>query len=219
MRAGEIVGIAGVAGNGQSELLEALAGIRRPAPAARRIAGKPIDSAARSTPAAVRAAGLAHVPEDRHRMRPGARLRGVGELRSSATRASRLRATASSSTIGAIRDHAATQIEKLRHPPARCDLQDRQLLRRQPAEDRHRPRDGARPRRAARRPADARRRHRRHRVHPPPDRRAARRGKAILLVSVELDEIRSLSDRILVMFDGRIVGERVPARPTSASSA
>ena len=33
-------------------------------------------------------------------------------------------------------------------------------------------------------------------------------GKAILLVSVELDEIRSLSDRILVMFAGRIVGER-----------
>jgi simple sugar transport system ATP-binding protein len=35
-------------------------------------------------------------------------------------------------------------------------------------------------------------------------------GKAILLVSVELDEIRSLSDRILVMFAGRIVGERTP---------
>ena len=35
-------------------------------------------------------------------------------------------------------------------------------------------------------------------------------GKAILLVSVELDEIRSLSDRILVMFAGRIVGERGP---------
>ena len=35
-------------------------------------------------------------------------------------------------------------------------------------------------------------------------------GKAVLLVSVELDEIRSLSDRILVMFDGRIVGERGP---------
>jgi simple sugar transport system ATP-binding protein len=32
-------------------------------------------------------------------------------------------------------------------------------------------------------------------------------GKAILLVSVELDEIQALSDRILVMFDGRIVGE------------
>ena len=33
-------------------------------------------------------------------------------------------------------------------------------------------------------------------------------GKAVLLVSVELDEIRALSDRILVMFAGRIVGER-----------
>jgi simple sugar transport system ATP-binding protein len=33
-------------------------------------------------------------------------------------------------------------------------------------------------------------------------------GKAVLLVSVELDEIRSLSDRILVMFAGKIVGEK-----------
>jgi simple sugar transport system ATP-binding protein len=32
-------------------------------------------------------------------------------------------------------------------------------------------------------------------------------GCAILLVSVELDEIMSLSDRILVMFQGRVVGE------------
>jgi simple sugar transport system ATP-binding protein len=32
-------------------------------------------------------------------------------------------------------------------------------------------------------------------------------GKAVLLVSVELDEIMSLSDRILVMFDGMITGE------------
>jgi simple sugar transport system ATP-binding protein len=36
-------------------------------------------------------------------------------------------------------------------------------------------------------------------------------GKAILLVSVELDEIMSMSDRIAVMFDGRIMGERDPA--------
>jgi simple sugar transport system ATP-binding protein len=35
-------------------------------------------------------------------------------------------------------------------------------------------------------------------------------GKAILLVSVELDEILGLSDRIAVMFDGRIMGERLP---------
>ena len=64
---------------------------------------------------------------------------------------------------------------------------------------------------AARRPADARRRHRRHRVHPQAASSSMRdAGKAILLVSVELDEIRSLSDRILVMCGGRIVGERRP---------
>ncbi len=36
------------------------------------------------------------------------------------------------------------------------------------------------------------------------------KGVAILLVSAELDEIRSVADRILVMFDGRIVGEKKP---------
>ncbi len=41
------------------------------------------------------------------------------------------------------------------------------------------------------------------------DLRAA--GKAVLLVSVELDEILSLSDRVVVMFDGRIIGERITA--------
>ncbi|RJE80546.1 ABC transporter ATP-binding protein [Paracoccus sp. JM45] len=40
-------------------------------------------------------------------------------------------------------------------------------------------------------------------------------GKAILLVSVELDEILALSDRITVMFDGRIMGERLPENTTT----
>ncbi len=40
-------------------------------------------------------------------------------------------------------------------------------------------------------------------------------GKAILLVSVELDEILSLSDRIAVMFDGQIMGERAPGDTTT----
>ena len=42
-------------------------------------------------------------------------------------------------------------------------------------------------------------------------------GKAILLVSVELDEIRSLSDRILVMFDGRSSARSPPVRRPSGS--
>jgi general nucleoside transport system ATP-binding protein len=35
-------------------------------------------------------------------------------------------------------------------------------------------------------------------------------GRAILLFSLELDEVRSLADRILVIYDGRIVGELPP---------
>lgn len=38
------------------------------------------------------------------------------------------------------------------------------------------------------------------------------KGKAVLLISVELDEIMALSDRIAVMFDGRIMGERLPTQ-------
>ena len=40
-------------------------------------------------------------------------------------------------------------------------------------------------------------------------------GRAVLLVSVELDEILALSDRIAVMFDGRIMGERRPDEATT----
>ena len=39
-------------------------------------------------------------------------------------------------------------------------------------------------------------------------------GKAVLLVSSELSEIMSLSDRILVMYNGEIVGETTPAEST-----
>ena len=42
--------------------------------------------------------------------------------------------------------------------------------------------------------------------------RARDAGCAVLVVSVELDEILSLADRILVMFAGRIVGEVEPGR-------
>ena len=38
------------------------------------------------------------------------------------------------------------------------------------------------------------------------------RGKAILLVSLELDEVMSLSDRILVLYEGEIVGELDPKK-------
>ncbi len=64
--AGEIVGIAGVSGNGQSELLDVLAGLTAPTQGKLVVEGEVFDSARRLSPALARALGIAHVPEDRH---------------------------------------------------------------------------------------------------------------------------------------------------------
>lgn len=69
LRAGEIVGIAGVAGNGQSELLEVLSGLAVPAAGRLHLAGQTFGCEAGErwlAPRRARALGLAHVPEDRH---------------------------------------------------------------------------------------------------------------------------------------------------------
>ena len=67
LRSGEIVGIAGVSGNGQSELLDILAGIRAPQAGSFTFADRKIDAAHPLGPASLRDLGIAHVPEDRHR--------------------------------------------------------------------------------------------------------------------------------------------------------
>jgi simple sugar transport system ATP-binding protein len=66
LHAGEIVGIAGVAGNGQSELLEVLAGLIQPTRGVIRLGGEILSGADRH-PARLRQLGLMHIPEDRHR--------------------------------------------------------------------------------------------------------------------------------------------------------
>ncbi len=62
VRRGEILGIAGIEGNGQSELIEAITGMRPLRGGTVTIMGKSI---AGKTPGEIRALGLAHVPEDR----------------------------------------------------------------------------------------------------------------------------------------------------------
>ncbi len=62
VRAGEILGIAGVGGNGQSELAECVLGLRDPTAGAIRISGADI---AHDDPARTRSRGVAYVPEDR----------------------------------------------------------------------------------------------------------------------------------------------------------
>ena len=67
LRAGEIVGIAGVSGNGQSELLEILSGMRAAQAGTLTLGGQAFSPGHWLDPAAARRLGLAHVPEDRHR--------------------------------------------------------------------------------------------------------------------------------------------------------
>jgi general nucleoside transport system ATP-binding protein len=67
LRAGEIVGIAGVSGNGQSELLEVLSGMLVPASGELSVLGERFTASQWLTPAAARRLRLSHVPEDRHR--------------------------------------------------------------------------------------------------------------------------------------------------------
>jgi ABC-type uncharacterized transport system ATPase subunit len=71
VRAGEIVGVAGVSGNGQRELAEAVFGLRPIESGTITIGGAPVE---RPTPKSVREMGLAYVPEER--MRDGA----IGEF-------------------------------------------------------------------------------------------------------------------------------------------
>jgi len=66
LRAGEIVGVAGVSGNGQSELLEVLSGMRAPDAGELSLGAQNFAAASWLNPSQARSLKLAHVPEDRH---------------------------------------------------------------------------------------------------------------------------------------------------------
>jgi general nucleoside transport system ATP-binding protein len=63
VRRGEIVGICGVEGNGQTELVEAIAGLRRPESGRIVLKGRDVTGA---SPTTLHRAGLSYIPEDRH---------------------------------------------------------------------------------------------------------------------------------------------------------
>ncbi|MCV0397907.1 MAG: ABC transporter ATP-binding protein [Rhizobiaceae bacterium] len=207
VRAGEIVGIAGVAGNGQSELLEAIAGIRAAVSGDVIMDGKPIDVTGAADPSDLRERGLAHVPEDRHYT--GLVLpfeENENSILGYHYHARYLNGPFLN--LDAIRDDAKDKIEKFDIRPADCRLrtanfsggnQQKIVLAREMEQD-----PGVLIVGQPTRGVDVGAIEFIHkRLIEMRD-----KGKAVLLVSVELDEIRSLSDRILVMFDGRIVGER-----------
>lgn len=194
VRAGEIVGVAGVAGNGQSELVEALAGLRPVSAGRIDVAGQDVTHA---SAAARRAAGLAYVPEDRAAVGTAltatvAENLAMGHHRSLGVRPAALRA------------HAAAVTERFGIRAASSDapagslsggnLQKlvigRELAHNAPLLIVEQPTRGV--------DIGA--------VQTIHDQLIAYRdaGHAVLLVSAELSEIRGLSDRVLVMYEGRV---------------
>lgn len=209
VRAGEIVGIAGVAGNGQSQMIEAIAGIRRAENGRVLLDGEPIGVTGEADPFMLRKRGMAHVPEDRHHM--GLVLQfEENENSILGYHGDAEYVKGPMLDIDGIRSDARDKIEKYDIRPPNCRLktanfsggnQQKIVLAREMEQDPSvlivgQPTRGV----------DVGAIEFIHkRIIEMRD-----AGKAVLLVSVELDEIRSLADRILVMFAGRVVGERGP---------
>ena len=212
IRAGEILGLAGVAGNGQSELLEVLGGYQK-AKGTIRMNGEEIDLTGRHSDAqSRRARGIAHVPEDRHREGLILEFQAWENMAFGYHNDPKYQKNALMMDNDAIRADTAEKMARFDVRPPNPLLaaksfsggnQQKIVLARE--------------------------------IERNPDllligqptrgvdigaiefihqqiMRLRDEGKAILLVSVELEEIMSLSDRIAVMFDGQIMGERLPEK-------
>jgi simple sugar transport system ATP-binding protein len=202
VRGGEIVGIAGVAGNGQEELIEAIVGLRRPSGGRVAIDGVDVTGA---SPRRVRARGLGYVPADRQRYglvlsyplddncvlteydRPPYARGFVREGRAVRERAVRLIEQYDIRASGpAARASTLSGGNQQKIVVAREFGDDRLLILDQPT----RGIDVGSTEFIHRRAIEQR-----------------NAGTAVLLVSADLDEVLELSDRVLVIHRGRLVGE------------
>ncbi len=206
VRAGEIVGVAGVDANGQSELIDAIAGLRNAKSGRVILDGKDITNG--SAKGALDA-GLGHIPEDRHRRglvlpfsltenlalhgyrHPPNSRGGILNLRAMGERARRLlrefdvRGGTPTTPAFALSGGNQQKVVLARE----IDGEPKVLIAAQPT----RGLDVGAIEFVHRRLVEQR-----------------DAGRAVLLVSLELEEILSLSDRILVIYEGRIVGEFPP---------
>lgn len=200
VRAGEVVGIAGVDGNGQRELAQVIAGLAR-ANGRVRINGRDMTAA---PPAERLAAGLAHIPEDRQH----------GGLVLDATVGENL-ALGRTDVTGtwridrdAVAKHATTQIAALdiRPPDAAAVTralsggnQQKIVIGRELTRPAVRAVLASQPTRGVDLGAVAR-------IHDRL-RAAATAGAGVLVISADLDELLTLCHRIVVLLRGRVVGE------------
>jgi ABC-type uncharacterized transport system ATPase subunit len=207
VRSGEIVAVAGVAGNGQGELAETIAGIRPPRKGVVRIVGK---APRAGDPRAAIAAGVAYVPEDRL----GTGLAPSVSIASNLALKSYRKAPASSGPILRLRRIRERAVELIRNyrisapgpdAPVRLlsggNLQKVVLAR----EFSGGPKVlvAASPTRGLDVGAI-------ESVHMYLH-QAAADGVGVLLLSEDLDEILTLADRIAVIYEGEIVGETARA--------
>jgi general nucleoside transport system ATP-binding protein len=203
IREGEIVGVAGVAGNGQRELAEAVSGMRDIKAGSVRVAGRQLRG---GDPREAILAGVAHVPEDRlgTGLAPSLSVTSNVVIKTYRSRSlsrgpllalRRMRETA----IGIIRRYdvqtpgPGTPVRNL----SGGNLQ--KLVLGREFEDHPLVLVVAQPTRGLDVGAI-------ETVHAFL-RDAAAKGVAILLMSEDLDEIRALADRILVMYEGAVAGE------------
>ena len=201
VRAGEIVGIAAVAGNGQSELAEVVTGLR---PCRGRVLIGGEDVANRPVRSTI-ARGVAHVPEDRHGVGSAPNLSLVDNLIMKRYRDKPI-ARGLAVDTGAAREVASELKERYAVGAPSIDTQARllsggnlqRLILARELEGGPRVLIAVQPTRGL----DVGAVETAHKLLL--ERRAA--GAAILLISEELDELLALADRIAVLYEGRIVG-------------
>jgi len=203
VRSGEVLGIAGVQGNGQTELVEVVTGLRKAASGTVSVSG--VDTTNRS-PRQVRDLGVAHIPEDRQARglvlgfsiaenlvlgkhhRPPFSRRGLIDL-------------------DEVRSHADRLIDEHDLRPADPEVDARNLSGgNQQKVIVAREFDGGPALLVASQPTRGVDIGAIEFVHTSLL-RMRDAGAAVLLISAELSEIMTLSDRIAVMYDGRIVAE------------
>jgi len=206
VRSGEIVGVAGVAGNGQRELAEAITGMRTPSAGTVRVVGRGLRT---NDPRSAIAAGVAHVPEDRLGTGVAPSL-SIAE--NSVLKSYRAGAISSGPIVrwGAVRRHAVDLIRRYAvHTPGphlrARDLSGgnlQKLVLGREFSGQPKVLIAASPTRGLDVGAI-------ETVHAYL-RQAASEGVAVLLISEDLDEILALADRVLVLYEGRVTGEFDP---------
>jgi ABC-type uncharacterized transport system ATPase subunit len=203
IREGEIVGVAGVAGNGQRELAEALCGLRPALTGTVRVGGRLLRS---GDPRDAIAAGVAHVPEDRLGTGLAANLSVAGNVVLKSYR----EPPVSRGPFLVLRRMREVALELIRHYDVQTPSPDtpvrnlsggnlQKLVLGREFQGDPLVLVAAQPTRGLDVGAI-------ETVHAYL-REAAAKGVAILMPSEDLDEILALSDRILVMYEGEIVGE------------